>query len=341
MAKKLKYFFLFISVLIFVSSPSFADPYKNLSEYKFFDDLKNQIPSKDTIPYRIANPLFSDYSYKFRFVHFPNNKFANYNFDTVFDFPVGSTIIKTFAYPIDERNLEKGFKLLETRLLIKKENGWVPLSYIWDKKNEDAKIKYTGHTFNLSWINKVGLERSLRYRAPNINQCKTCHEVNDKIKPIGPKGRNMNVIFDYSEGKFNQIKYWENKGLLKNIPNNINSNPAIWDNENYHINDRARSYLDANCAHCHRVGGSASNSGFYLDLKEKDPVTLGILKIPVAAGRGSGGLKYIINPGKAEESILLYRMDSIDPGVMMPELSRNVKHAEAIPIIEDWINQLD
>ena len=64
------------------------------------------------------------------------------------------------------------------------------------------------------------------------------------------------------------------------------------------------------------------------------------MKTPVAAGRGSGGLRYIINPGKAEESILLYRMNSIDPGVMMPELSRNLKHDEAIPIIEDWINQL-
>ena len=104
-------FFLFF--LILFSSASFAEPYKNLSEYNFFKDIKKQIPADNVIPYKIANPLFSDYSYKFRFVHIPENKAAEYSYGSVFKFPIGTTIIKTFAYPIDERNLEEGFKLLE------------------------------------------------------------------------------------------------------------------------------------------------------------------------------------------------------------------------------------
>ncbi len=85
---------------------------------------------------------------------------------------------------------------------------------------------------------------------------------------------------------------------------------------------------------------SASNSGFYLNIEENNSSILGIYKTPVAAGRGSGGLKYIIDPGKPVDSILLYRMLSTDPGVMMPELSRNLQHEEAIPLIREWINQL-
>ena len=85
---------------------------------------------------------------------------------------------------------------------------------------------------------------------------------------------------------------------------------------------------------------TANNSGFYLNLDETNNSILGFYKSPVAAGRGSGGLKYIINPGKPDESILLYRMNSTDPGVMMPELSRNLKHEEVIPLISEWITQL-
>ena len=120
----------------------------------------------------------------------------------------------------------------------------------------------------------------------------------------------------------------------------LEENPAIWHDINYKISDRARSYLDANCAHCHQKGASANNSGFYLNLDETNNSILGFYKSPVAAGRGSGGLKYIIHPGKPNESILLYRMKSTDPGVMMPELSRNLKHEEAIPLISEWITQL-
>ena len=335
--KKITFFLFFISLF---SSPSFAEPFKNLSEYNFFKDVRRQIPADNVIPYKIANPLFSDYSYKFRFVHIPENKAAEYSYGNVFKFPIGTTIIKTFAYPIDERNLVKGFKLLETRLLIKNNSGWIPLSYIWNDEQTNASLKYTGHTFNVSWISKEGEEKFVRYRAPNVNQCKSCHEINEKIQPIGPKGRNMNINFNYKNGLKNQIDFWQERNLLKTIPKILEENPAIWNDINYKISDRARSYLDANCAHCHQKGASANNSGFYLNLDETNNSILGFYKSPVAAGRGSGGLKYIIHPGKPNESILLFRMKSIDPGVMMPELSRNLKHEEAIPLISEWISQL-
>ena len=64
---------------------------------------------------------------------------------------------------------------------------------------------------------------------------------------------------------------------------------------------------------------------------------MGIFKKPVATGRGSGGYKYSIVPGKPEESILLYRMESMDPGVMMPESGRALTHKEAVEMVRDWI----
>jgi hypothetical protein len=60
----------------------------------------------------------------------------------------------------------------------------------------------------------------------------------------------------------------------------------------------------------------------------------------VAAGRGSGGFRYDVFPGHPEESILLHRMKSLDPGVMMPEMGRKLVHDEGVALIEEWIRSL-
>ena len=69
-------------------------------------------------------------------------------------------------------------------------------------------------------------------------------------------------------------------------------------------------------------------------------MNIGIYKKPVAAGRASADLKYSIVPGRPNESILLHRMNSLDPGVMMPESGRSLLHTEGVKLINDWINGL-
>ncbi|MEO1473959.1 MAG: hypothetical protein AAFS03_08460, partial [Pseudomonadota bacterium] len=104
---------------------------------------------------------------------------------------------------------------------------------------------------------------------------------------------------------------------------------------------RARAYLDINCGHCHRAGGSASNSGLWLDWAEDDPVKLGIGKHPTAAGRGSGQLTYVVAEGEPENSILLHRMASTEPGVAMPELGRTQIDWSGVDAVSAWIEGLE
>ena len=99
-------------------------------------------------------------------------------------------------------------------------------------------------------------------------------------------------------------------------------------------------YSDINCGHCHIPGGSADTTGLYLNLTEETKEHLGIFKKPVAAGRASGNLKYSIVPRKSDKSIMIYRMDSLDPGIMMPESGRALADDKGIKLISDWINQL-
>ena len=106
------------------------------------------------------------------------------------------------------------------------------------------------------------------------------------------------------------------------------------------LEDRARAYLDINCGHCHIPGGSADTTGLYLNFTEKDREQLGIYKKPVAAGRASGNLKYSIVPGYSNKSIMLYRMRSLDPGIMMPESGRALADDAGIELIKNWIDKL-
>ena len=315
-----------------------SDSFPNkLSEFNFFIDNSAQVPHDKVVPYELISTLFSDYSYKQRWVYVPTNQKATYYKESsVFDFPVGSALIKTFYYPIDERDPGQGMNLLETRLLLKKENGWEAVSYAWNDEQNEAFKKIAGKTINVSWTNFLGEEEDVRYRVPNVNQCKECHATDDMITPIGPKARNINKDFNYEEGEFNQLDYWMTKQIIDSYPLELVS-PVDWSDESQNINDRVRSYLDVNCGHCHSPTGNANSTGLYLHLDETRDMHLGIYKKPVATGRGSGGLKYSIVPGKPEESILLHRMISLDPGVMMPESGRALSHNEAVEMVREWI----
>ena len=315
---------------------NFSKAPRFLSEFGFFQDMQNQIPAEGVHPYSLVSPLFSDQTDKLRFVYVPEGQKLGYVKDKVFIFPVGSTLIKTFAYLNMNGPLEQ--QLLETRLLINTNAGWKAISYVWNEEQTDAKRAIAGATIPTSFLNSQGELLAVRYRAPNQNQCKECHQVNKVMTPIGPKARNMNKDLNYQSGEMNQLLYWAALGW---IDQKLDSNPiSSYTDVNASLDNRARAYLDINCGHCHIPGGSADTTGLYLNLIEENQEKLGIFKKPVAAGRASGNLKYSIVPGHADDSIMLFRMKSLDPGIMMPESGRALADDSGIKLIQDWIDKL-
>ena len=309
---------------------------QNLSEYGFFKDLKKQVPAKNVLPYQLKSQLFSDYTDKQRFIYVPNDSKFTFESDKVFQFPVGTTLIKTFSYQNTSSSLET--QLLETRLLIHTNNGWEAVGYVWNNEQTDARLSLVGKTIQTQFSKASGELISVRYRAPNKNQCKECHQLNGVMTPIGPKARNMDLEVQYELGKMDQLEKWAQLGW---IDRDLVFNKMVnyFDNSK-NMEARARSYLDINCAHCHIRGGSADTTGLYLTLEEENTKHLGFYKKPVATGKGSFNLRYSIVPGKSEESILLARMHSLDPGIMMPESGRALRDEEGLEIISTWINSL-
>ena len=315
---------------------NFSKAPRFLSEFGFFQDMQNQIPAEGVHPYSLVSPLFSDQTDKLRFVYVPEGQKLGYVKDKVFIFPVGSTLIKTFAYLNMNGPLEQ--QLLETRLLINTNAGWKAISYVWNEEQTDAKRAIAGATIPTSFLNSQGELVAVRYRAPNQNQCKECHQVNKVMTPIGPKARNMNKDLNYQSGEMNQLLYWAALGW---IDQKLDSTPiSSYTDVNASLDNRARAYLDINCGHCHIPGGSADTTGLYLNLIEENQEKLGIFKKPVAAGRASGNLKYSIVPGHADDSIMLFRMKSLDPGIMMPESGRALADDAGIKLIKEWIDKL-
>lgn len=311
-----------------------------LSEYGFFEGTISELkPTKGVIPYELNSTLFSDYAHKARFVKFPAGISASYHPTEVMNFPVGTILIKNFYYPIDFRHPKGEKRIVETRLLIHKEEGWQALPYVWNEEQTEASLQITGATKAVSWINDKGVQINLDYSVPNMNQCRSCHLYNNKIKPIGPTARQLNKDYPYSEGiKMNQLAHWQALGHLNELPRQTDWPKLVsYEDTSASLDDRARAYLEINCGHCHRKEGPAKNSALELLTSVNTPAAWGIGKTPIAAGKGSGGLKYDIVPGKPHQSILWYRMNATDPGIMMPELGRKMVHVEGVELIKEWI----
>lgn len=310
-----------------------------LSDYGFFKDASGREPGEGVIPYDLINPLFSDHAAKHRAVFVPPGEKVQYDPDNAFAFPVGAVLIKTFAFAPDMRTPDDGERYIETRLLIHKADGWEAIPYIWNEEQTEARYAPVGAKRQIDTIAPDGEAISIHYAIPNKNQCKTCHASGHEVTPIGPKARNLN-----HEGPagVNQIADWTDRGVLAGAPapDAAPRAPSAFDSAQP-IEGRARAWLDINCAHCHKADGGASNSGLFLDWHETDPTGWGIRKRPVAAGRGAGDDLFVIEPGVPDHSILVGRMESTEPGVLMPELGRTVVDHRSIELIRAWIAGMD
>ena len=317
-------------------------PAPRLSDYRLFVDAGADRPNGRVVPYTLATPLFTDHAEKSRLVFTPPGRKMGYTATGVLDFPVGAVLVKTFAYPADLRRPDREVRKVETRLLIHKASGWTAQTYVWNAEGTEAVLKRAGARLQVRFTDPKGVQVDLDYAVPNQNQCKSCHQLEGAVIPIGPKARNLNrEVALTGGGQANQLEHWRQAGLLDGAPPPA-ARPrlAAWDDASQPLDARARAYLDVNCGHCHTPSGSASNSGLFLTAEETRPAALGIGKPPVAAGRGAGDHLVGVDPGHPDRSILAYRMASMEPGVMMPELGRTLRHEEGLDLVRAWIRAL-
>ena len=290
----------------------------SLNDYRFFADAAAQRPAAGVTPYRLQTPLWSDGAEKLRFVYVPKGAKAQAQGEGLLNLPVGSALVKTFK-------LEG--RLIETRVLLHRADGWVALPYQWNREQTEARLALAGARLDLTTPQGVAIS----YAIPNKNQCKECHQQKDAVTPIGPKARNLSAVW---------LENFYKAGKLDAVPQVIARVPLWEDRAKLAAAPVARGWLDSNCAHCHNPVGSASNSGLDLRWEQGDPVKFGVLKRPVAAGRGSGGLEFDVMPGHPDKSIMLYRMGSLEGGISMPEVGRSSLDPDGMAAVARWIGEM-
>lgn len=313
-------------------------PYPSLSEYQFFSgNLSNLEPEFGVIPYSLNAALFSDYAKKKRFMWMPNNTKASYiNDDVPLNFPVGTILIKNFYYDNVLPNNET--QIIETRLMIKKETEWVFANYVWNAEQSEASLDMNGSFVNLDWQNGDEV-KSIPYRIPSGAECHTCHKVMEIARPIGPKPRNLNLLYNYTNGPENQLDKLVSLGYLENtLPSAVNAMPN-YNDTSQSLDLRARAYLDINCAHCHSEETHCAYRPMRFDFSDTEDFTnLGVCVDP-DTNLGSD-LGHIIEPRNARNSVLHFRLNSTEPSNRMPLLGRATIHTEGVELIEAWINTL-
>jgi uncharacterized repeat protein (TIGR03806 family) len=351
-------YFLILAFLVFLSfhcketakpnpAPKEITVYDSILEFGIFQkpNKGTLIPIANGFKYELVTPLFSDYTYKERIIFLPTGSQIQYDPNKEFAMPIGTIIAKTFSMPANIAQPSQNIKRLETRLLIHQPKGWFGVSYIWNETETDAKISYAGKIIPIQTIDYNGNPMKFNYAVPARNQCTSCHQSYEgrkqSIVPIGIKAKHLNKDFDFKSGRENQLSHWKKEGILVGLP--VFGAPKLVDyqDSNASLDDRARSYLDINCAHCHQeTGAGGINSKLMLNFEEKDSSLWGVCKSPGSAGKGGGGRKYDIVPGYPEKSILYFRLATTESGAMMPQIGRAIVHQEGAALVEEWIRSM-
>jgi uncharacterized repeat protein (TIGR03806 family) len=311
---------------------------RRLSETGLFACLDDMSPAPGLIPYDVNSPLWSDGAIKRRWIALPGGATIRFSRDGEWQFPVGTILVKHFELADDETEPLRR-RRLETRLLVVDGSSeGFGVTYRWRPDHTDAELLDDGLTEEIPTRTRDG-QRTQTWTFPSRDECLKCHTTAAGFV-LGPKTRQLNRTFAYPETGVtdNQIRTWTRLGMLAPAPREeeITGFPrlvAIWD-RSVPLEARIASYLDANCANCHRPGGNipaAFDARYGIAWKDRK-----VLDAPTVSDAQGVDRPRVVAPGEPDRSMLYRRV--VEPErFRMPPVGRNVIDAEAAAALREWI----
>jgi hypothetical protein len=319
-----------------------------------FSNTPNRTPAGGLIPYVPNVALWSDGAVKSRYLAVPNNggvitpdeqiQFAPTNSWT---FPAGTVFVKNFDLVVNQTNANVPLRRLETRLLVRDINGQVyGVTYKWRADNSEADLLTTSLNEDISITNATGVTTQTWYY-PSPQDCLTCHTPAANYV-LGVNARQLNGNETYPTASAtnmdNQLRTLNRLGLFypafdESAITNFEKISALT-NLSASLEQRARSYLDANCAQCHTP---LNTTGIHANFDARYDTPLAQQNITNALAITSLGISdnaCIVKPDDIWRSVLLYRINTNNPVIKMPQLARNVIDTNAVQVFTDWINSL-
>jgi mono/diheme cytochrome c family protein len=232
-----------------------------LSQTGVFKDTPNLVPSDGLIPYDLIVSFWSDGAAKQRWISVPKEKIG-FAPTGEWTFPAGTVFVKTFELPLDAAHPDRK-RRLETRLLVRDGHGGVyGVVYKWRADNSDADLLSTSLSEDISVKAADGSMHTQTWYYPSRQNCLECHNARAG-GVLGVKTRQLNHDFPYPSGVRNELQMWNDLGLFspsfKDDAVGSFTRLAAATDTSRSLEDRARSYFDANCSQCHRPGGTVAN----------------------------------------------------------------------------------
>jgi uncharacterized repeat protein (TIGR03806 family) len=308
-----------------------------LSRTGAFTDTAKLVAAPGLVPYTVNSPLWSDGAVKSRWMALPDGGKIGFAEKGEWSFPNGTVFVKHFELPIDETHPQER-RRLETRLLVRDASGSAyGVTYKWRPDNSDADLVTESVTEDITIHTAAGTTRKQAWYFPSQNDCMQCHTLAAGYV-LGPKTRQLNGDFTYATGaKDNQLRAWNHLGLFN--PQIDEAKIAGFDklvavaDATAPLDRRVRSYLDSNCAQCHRPGGVHA----LWDARYDTPIEAASIVNGRPVGQiGIPGAK-VVKPGDAEHSLLFRRVNALDPILKMPPLARNLIDPAAAAAIGQWV----
>jgi uncharacterized repeat protein (TIGR03806 family) len=293
-------------------------------------------PAPGILPYNVIAPLWSDSAAKSRWIALPAGAQITFAATGEFTYPAGTVMIKNFVL----NNVP-----LELRLLVLTgPNAGYGVTYKWESGGADADLMGPSSlpVPLADGYDEVELDGQT-WHYPSRAECLQCHTAVANFV-LGPKTRQLNTAFAYPGGASdNELRTWNylqmfttdigeaNIGGFTKLTNISDTSAGTT------LQDRVRSYVDANCGQCHRPNSGLNtywNAVFDVPLANQGIVdgivqnTLGIIGAEV------------VRPQTISESVMELRMNSVDPTIKMPPLARNVIDANAVSVLDAWIGSL-
>lgn len=225
---------------------------QNLSAYNIFDgNPQDLVPTADFHLLELNATLFTDYAKKQRLIKVPAGTEMTKIGNNHLDFPDETILVKTFYYYNDDRDTALGKRVIETRLMIKNNGAWNVATYIWNETQTDGILALNGSSTPVNWIGADGENRSTVYLVPDENECIACHQANSEMIPLGTTLKNLNREVSRNGASTNQLTHLQSVAILNQFEVTQVASMVNYKDANLALEERARAYLDINCAHCH------------------------------------------------------------------------------------------
>lgn len=308
-----------IQALVADGDPTDGFP-RRLSETGCMDPANPLLPGPALVPYDVNAALWSDGSQKERWLAIPDGQQITVLEDGDWDFPNGTVLVKTFRIDC---------KPVETRLFVRHDDGgWAGYSYEWNEEGTDATLLATGKT--------VTLPNGQQWGYPSRGECMQCHTA-AAGRALGPETAQLNREIRWPDGsRANIVDTLNHVGMLAGVDGEAMHLPALPNPfGDAPLADRARSYLHANCASCHRPEGVGQG---ILDLRYGAEDTALCEEEPQEGDLGIPGA-LLLTPGDPSHSLVSLRMGMQGKG-RMPPLGTALIDEPGLQLIDDWIRSI-